>query len=287
MRLFASLSVAALCTLSFAQFSDNFESETASAGGTALTNGFGGGGQSGWYNPVSGSVDGNVFTYAGNSLGLASNPNGGNNFLGMKVLTAQGSNRAQHAVSFSSTVETLSYDFIAAFSGTAPSADNLGSVSLQPGATNYFQTIMQWATPVNHTANADAFNANIGHFATNGGGIVFDSPGTAWQSLPLNHWFHQTVTWDFGTNLITDTTLTDITAGGATNDFKPTGWYLAGGANNAGGLATPTDVRFFTSGSAGDIMGYDNASVGPVPEPASFAALGLGAIMLIRRRRKA
>jgi hypothetical protein len=32
---------------------------------------------------------------------------------------------------------------------------------------------------------------------------------------------------------------------------------------------------------------FDNINVGPVPEPASLAALGLGALVLLRRRRKA
>ncbi|MHB8637920.1 MAG: PEP-CTERM sorting domain-containing protein [Fimbriimonadaceae bacterium] len=284
MKLILTIAGAGLCASSFAQFSDNFESETGSAAGTLLTSGFGGGGQGGWYNPVSGSIDGKVYTYSGNALGLSADPNGGNQFLGMHVLTAQGSNRAQHSVAFTSGLWTIGFDFNGMFSGTLPAADNLGSVSLQPAASNYFQTIYQWGT---NTATAKAFNANIGHFASTGGSIVFDSPGAAWTNLTVNHWYHQTVTWNFTTGLITDTTLTDITAGGATNDFQPTGWYLAGGANNAGALITPTDVRFFASGAAGDIMGYDNLTVTPAPEPASMAVLALGAVSLLRRRRKA
>jgi hypothetical protein len=285
MKIAFSFGIAALCTVSFAQFSDNFESETGSSGGTLITTGFGGGGQNGWYNPLSGSVDGSVYTYAGNTLGMSANPNGSNQFLGEDVTTLNGTVRAQHAVTFSGGVWTLSYDFNGNFNGTPPSAENLGSVSLQPSATaNYFQTIYQWG---NNVSTASAFNANIGHFASTGGTIVFDSPGAAWTNLTLNHWYHQTVSWDFASGLITDTTLRDITAGGSTNDFQPTGWYLSGGANNSLGLAAPTDVRFFASGGAGDIMGYDNLNVAPVPEPATMAVLGIGALALIRRRRKA
>jgi len=284
MKVWLTLGIAGLSSLGFAQFSDNFESETGSAGGSLLTNGFGGGGQNGWYNPVAGSVDGSVYTYAGNSLGFATNPLGGNQFLGMNVLTAQATNRSQHAVTYGAGVNTLTFDFNAKFAGTPPGADNLGSVSLQPACTNFFQTIYQWGS---HLPTADAFDANIGAASSAGGALVFQSPGAAWMNLNLNHWYRQSVTWDFGSNLITSTTLQDLTAGGGVNSFSPTGWYLSGGAGNILGQLTPTDVRFFASGSAGDMMGYDNLNISAVPEPASMAALGLGALALIRKRRKA
>jgi len=288
MKIAFSIGVAALSAVSFAQFSDNFESGAAAAGGTLLTNGFGGGGQNGWYNPVSGSLDGSLYTYTGNTLGFAPNPNGQNQFLGQDETVAQTPVRSQHDMSFGSGgVWKISFDFNGNFNGTLPTADNLGSVSIQPSATaDYFQTIYQWGS---NTATASGFGANIGHWTSAGGaggaGIVFDSPGTAWTNLVLNHWYHQTVTWDFGSGLITDTTLQDITAGGSLNDFQPTGWYLSGGAANILGQPLPTAVRFFASGGAGDLMGYDNLNVAPVPEPASLAALGIGALALIRRRK--
>jgi hypothetical protein len=284
-----TLGVAAMCAVSFAQFSDNFESETGSVTGTLLTNGFGGGGQNGWYNPVSGSIDSNVYTYAGNALGFSSNPFGGNQFVGMNVATAQTPWRAQHSVNFSAGgTWTMTYDFNGNFNGTPPAADNLGSVSLQPSATNnIFQTIYQWTSPVDHSANADAFNANIGAASAAGGALTFASPGVAFQSLSLNHWYRESVTWNFTTNQIMSTSIRDLTTGGSTTtvDVSGNGWYLSGGQNNVLAQATATDIRLFGSGSAGDIMGYDNFSVAPVPEPASMAVLGLGALALLRRRR--
>jgi hypothetical protein len=41
------------------------------------------------------------------------------------------------------------------------------------------------------------------------------------------------------------------------------------------------------NGSNSDYIGVDNAHYAPVPEPATLAALGIGALVLIRRRRKA
>ena len=35
-----------------------------------------------------------------------------------------------------------------------------------------------------------------------------------------------------------------------------------------------------------DFVGIDNVAVGPVPEPTSLALIGLGALCLVRRRRK-
>lgn len=293
MKAWIIIGLSAVCALSFAQFNDNFESESGSAAGTLLTNGFGGGGQNGWYNPVSGSVDGFVFSYSGNAWGFANNPEGGNQFLGMDVLTAQGANRAQHDLTFGGGVWTLSYDFNGNFNGTPPAADNLGSISLQPSTTNNaFQTIFQWTNPVDHSANADAFNANIGWAGaggSTGGAFTFTSPGTAFQSLSLNHWYHMSVSWDFDTNQILSTSIRDITAGGTTTtiDVSANGWYLSGGANNVLGQAAPTGIRLFASGSAGDLMGYDNVNVAPVPEPASMTVLGIGALALLRKRRKA
>ncbi|MGD0769520.1 MAG: PEP-CTERM sorting domain-containing protein [Tepidisphaeraceae bacterium] len=40
-------------------------------------------------------------------------------------------------------------------------------------------------------------------------------------------------------------------------------------------------------GFANDVLGIDNVEVGTVPEPASFSLLGVGALALLRRRRRA
>src|SRR5688500_9608107 len=44
---------------------------TGSPSGTLLS------GQDGWYNPIKGSTDWNVYTYADNAMGIVANPAGG------------------------------------------------------------------------------------------------------------------------------------------------------------------------------------------------------------------
>src|SRR5690606_17628713 len=63
-------------------YSTDFEALNASASGTIIT------GQDQFFVPVAGSIDGLVVTYAGNTLGVPVNPNGGNNFYaGISQLT--------------------------------------------------------------------------------------------------------------------------------------------------------------------------------------------------------
>ncbi|MEO6595004.1 MAG: hypothetical protein ABIP94_09665, partial [Planctomycetota bacterium] len=59
-------------TLAAQGYTTNFESFAASAAGTPCA------GQDGFYVPaVAGSLDGALYTYAGNTLGVPVNPNGG------------------------------------------------------------------------------------------------------------------------------------------------------------------------------------------------------------------
>jgi hypothetical protein len=70
--------VVALCATVQAQFYTGFEAPpfSGSAAGVVAT------GQQGWYQPVVGGRDSNIYTYAGNALGLVQNPVGGDQFLG-------------------------------------------------------------------------------------------------------------------------------------------------------------------------------------------------------------
>lgn len=266
---------------------------TGSAAGTLLTNGFGGGGQDGWYQPVAstptaGSIDFNVHSYAGNTLGFPANPNGGTQFAGVTGGAAPlNIGRGQHANNFTAWgVGTIEWDVIGGYRGPATSAavNNLGSFSLQNSATaNFFQQIMQWPVPI--PVNPTQYNINYSIFpAAGGGATVFASPGPAWTNIPVDHWIHQSTTWDFASNKILSVSIQDLTAGGpvTTVDVSAMGFHLSGGLNNILGRPTPTDIRIFT-GQTNNVTGWDNITV--VPAPATLALLGLGGLAMGRRRR--
>lgn len=269
-----------------AQYTTGFESPTytGSAAGVPLTTGFGGGGQAGWYNPVAGSVDFNVFSYAGNALGFAANPDGGGQFIG-SVGSAAPNNigRAQRAVDFSAGgVWTAEWDVIGRYTGTAAAVENLGSFSLQNSATaNYFQQIMQWGA---NAANPVQYNINYGVFGAAGGAIQFNSPGAAWMDIPTNHWVRQSTTWDFTSNQILSVSIQNLTLGTpvVVLDVSGNNWFLSGGQNNIVGLPLPTDIRTFT-GNVDNATGWDNIRI--IPAPGTLALLGFGGLAFARRRR--
>jgi len=286
---FAALATMSLAAAAQAQYGTGFEAPTysGSAGGTLLTNGFGGPpGQDSWYNPVSGSIDFNIHSYTGNSLAFPTNPTGGGQFIGVRGLAAPSNiGRAQHSVNFSAGGQwTASWDVIGGFRGAsdAIAVENLGSWSLQSSATaNFFQQIMQWGA---NTSTHTQYNINYGVF-TAAGGVTppFLSPGAAWTNIPADHWIHQSTTWDFTSNMLLSVSIQDITAGGApvTVDVSGMGWFLAGGQNNVLAKPAPTDVRSFT-GNTDNVTGWDNISV--VPAPGALALLGIGALVGRRRR---
>src|SRR5688572_3197243 len=71
------LALVPVASLTAQGYSTDFETFVAAPAGTACA------GQDGFYIPaVTGSIDGAIYTYAGNTLGLAQNPFGGANFWG-------------------------------------------------------------------------------------------------------------------------------------------------------------------------------------------------------------
>jgi hypothetical protein len=107
----------------------------------------------------------------------------------------------------------------------------------------------------------------------------------------------------FGATLYATTaniTPTALTNGGSywlgiavDNRTGTSGLYGVGWSTGTGGVGTPIggdNALYMTGGATNSASATDGMSFGigttPVPEPASMAALGLGAIALIRRRRK-
>ncbi len=270
-------------------FSADFEAPTysGSVAGVALTAGFGGGGQQGWYNPVSGSADGVVHEYAGNPLGFAVNPSGGSQFV---VGTHAGNAafaRMQHTIDFSAGgVWEAEFDCTGLYNGTLPAGDNLGSFSLQPSTTGrYFQQLMSYGptllathpTITDYTASADHFHIAFGfHTAAAPTVVRFECPGAAWQDLPANNWYRCRAKWDFDTAQILEVSIQNLTLGGVatTLDVSGLGWYLLGGPGSTNAL--PTDIRLFTGGGAGtslpgNVTAWDNISIAPAGGTACYA----------------
>lgn len=279
------MALAALSGAAGAVLVSNFEAPTysGSGAGTPWTNGFGLGGQDGWYNPVSGSTDGSIFTYPDNAWGFVNNPTGGSQFAAVRNQGATGFGRAQHDVAFANTTYTASFDVIMdRFTGVLPAINNLGSFSLQPSTNSrYWQTLYTW----DNLATGNAFDAN--YLIFNAAGVQQPNavPGAAWDALNLNTWYRQSTTWDFVTNKILSVSIDNLhdAAGPTVVDVSGMDWYLFGGANPTQDL--PTGVRLFAGGGANNIhvVGIDNLEI--IPAPASVALLGLAGLASGRRRR--
>lgn len=239
-----------------------------------------------WYIPVAGSLNQFVHTYAGNTLGLGTNPFGGLQFCG----APSGTNfaRAQIAHDFSAGgVWKVQYDCTARMIAGAPlpAGDNIGSWSLQPSpTTRFFQTLLNWGVgggtydgpnspPPNNTATGTAFHIHIGHFnvttpGSGGLGTIFSVPGPEFLNLDVTHWYRVTAEWDFTAAQILRVSIKDLTANTATvtYDVYALGWLLQGGLNST--LPLPTDHRVFTGGATGagtNITGWDNIQLTQVP----------------------
>jgi hypothetical protein len=235
-----------------------------SAGGTLLT------GQQGWINPVAGSSDFKVYTYAGNTLGIAPHPAGGAaQFAAGRSAGSSAYGRAQHTNNWAADdVWTVTYDILTKYDGTLPATDNIGSFSLQPSATaKYWQSIFQFEDP--NTATAWKSGYFVQEFPNTGPAGI---PGPAWRNLAFNHWYRESVNFRFSDRLILSISITDLNTM-QTTTVNP-GWHLV---NQAG---FPDSFRFFTGGTtAGNITAWD------IPEPGTFLmALGLAALATRRSR---
>lgn len=269
--------VAGLAGVAQATFFTGFEQPDYSAG--SLT------GQQGWTLPVTvpPGINHTVSAYAGNAPGFVQNPVGGNQFIYGISGAAAAASRAQHAVGFTSSTWTVSYDMAPVYQGALPAAINLGSASLNhntlaAGAFQGFIALNNFNVPANPSAGWHVdFNVfNAAGVATNN-----QSPGAFWANLQYNHWYRQYVTVDFAAHQVLTVTIVDLHTGlGAT--ANPVGWYLNGGANSA--LPLPDAWRFFAGGSEGNVMGWDNFHA--IPSPAGALALAAGGLLIAARRRR-
>jgi hypothetical protein len=267
----ALLAASSFASIGAAQYSTDFESLNGSASGVLLT------GQDGYYIPAVGGIDFLVYTYAGNVLGLPSNPAGGNQFTAGN--TGANFARAQRNVTYGAGtgVWTAAVDVCASFNGTLPAADNLGSFSLQPAVagTKYFTALARWV----NTATATNWNADYVYFDAAGIQVTASVHNPGFQNLSVNHWFRWETKFDFDTNRILEVRLTDLTTS-STVVHSPADWFMDGGAAGTGNQA-PTAFRFFSGGGGapvipGNVMAFDNLNI--VAPPGFDATVTLGPV---------
>lgn len=270
------LAFAGVCALAAGVSGQTFEAPaySGSAAGIDLN------GQGTFFNPVAGSASGQVYTYAGNAVGLPVNPTGGLQFIGSTGPGGAVFSRSQTPASYGAGTGTwtVAFDIATTFNGQLPSAQNIGSFSTQGfPADRTFIALARWVDPT----TATEWNADYVWFDGAGTQLTETVADPGFQNLAINHWYRWSTTFNLDTNQILEVSLTDITGGGVVT-HNPIDRYLVGGA--AGGALPPSGYRFFggASGVAGNTLGFDNVTI--IPAPGSLLLLGLGALALRRRR---
>jgi hypothetical protein len=260
-RAFALAAVAScafFAPIASANYASDFEALAGSAGGTVLT------GQDGWFNPVAGSADYRVYTYAGNALAFPANATGGAQFIGGTSGGGTAFGRAQHNEAFPNPLNgiyTFQYDLCGGFGGTPPAVNNLGSFSIQPSSTNapngQLNHLFSWVTG----QEGVRYNAFYTVYDFNGVADLAPGrqPGAQWGNLELRHWYRCTTVVDFTINQVIEVRIKDLVTNVETTFFPPGDWYLYGGAAGPGQI--PTGFRCFAGGGLGNHVGFDNMNV--------------------------
>jgi hypothetical protein len=215
-------------------------------------------GQEFWYNPSPEmSVSFNVYTYAGNTLGLPANPTGGKQFAGGTGPGGGMFARSQHdKVNGPGACWEYAYDFAAKFVGTPPALNNIGSFSKQPLPNDYIH-LLTWVPGL------EGVSYNAWYLAHDAAGVQFLqpglSPGPAWDGLEVSHWYRATTIVDLASNRITEVRIKDLVTGTETI-VNPADWYLEGGVT--GSTAPATSFRLFAgSPEVGNVAAFDNVEL--------------------------
>lgn len=262
-------SVSLAATLAAQGYTTNFEGPAflASPAGTAAA------GQDGFYVPaVAGSIDGALFTYAGNALGVPANPNGGASFWGGLSAGGTAFARSQRALSLPSTRIKIDYDVCCNYLGAAVPTNNIGSFSFQPSTNAIYVNLLAaypLAAPFPPTVwQADVVTRGAVPPAT----VTTVLPDPAFQNLAMNVWHHWSVTID----MIAGTHESFSITNGVTNittTHVPTTPLLLPIAPGIG-APLPTDFRFFAGGTtAGNVFAVDNLRI---TYAAAYTAFGAG-----------
>jgi len=226
-------------------------------------------GQNSWYNPVAGSLDWEVTTYAGNPYGIGPNPQGG----GLQFITGASDisgatfGRCQIDNAFAdATTYTATYDFWAKYIGAATPVNNIGSFSLQPSATNQFLiSLWFWPDdPITGTlvANAIQIYDSAPEPPDPPGVYAYYWPTTLSGMMVQGKWYRSTTIWknDGTSSVPLKYQIQDLTTGETFGVQASATWTMQ---NPTGPLAT--GIRFFAGGTENrcavdnvDIVTYNN-----------------------------
>jgi hypothetical protein len=257
---------------SLAQYTTGFEPKafTGNAAGVPLT------GQDGFYVPAIDDANGYCYDYTGNELGIIPNPLGESQFIASTRISGAFA-RAQRDVAFSSECWLLAADINITFTGTLPTANYAGSLSLQPwGDAGSIIILFYW----DDIHSADRYTIRVLGYDTEGdvpflAGIPVASD--AFRHLQANHWYRLALRVDFlQTNALTSLTIRDLHAASPETVFLPDnleGYYLGGGTAERG---LPTAFRFFGGGGfagdhiPGNTLAIDNLNLLPASEYPCF-----------------
>ncbi|MEO6593724.1 MAG: hypothetical protein ABIP94_03105 [Planctomycetota bacterium] len=253
-------------------YTTNFELFAASAAGTPCA------GQDGFYVPaVAGSLDGNIHTYAGNTLGIPGNANGGANFWGGLSAGGTAFARSQRALTLPTGKIRIEYDVCCNYLGAAvPPTNNIGSFSFQPSTGAIYVNLLA-AYPAGVTFPPTTWDANvITRGATPPATVTTVLANVAFQGLAMGVWHHWGVTIDLVAGTHDSFSITNGVTGITTTYVPGTPLLLP---TSAIGAPLPTDFRFFAGGgTAGNVFAIDNFTVTNAAEYTTFGAGCPGAL---------
>ncbi len=253
-------------------YSTGFETFVASATGIPAA------GQDGFYVPaVAGTIDGNLHTYAGNTLGVPVNGNGGANFWGGLAGGGTAFARSQRAVTLPTGRVRIEYDVCCNYLGAVVPLNNIGSFSFQPSTNSIYVNLVA-AYPLGVVFPPTTWDANVvARGATPPATIVTVLPNAAFQGLAMAVWHHWAVTIDMVAGTHVDFSITNGVTN-VTTTYTPTTPLLLPVAP-AVGAPLPTDFRLFTGGTAaGNVFAIDNLTITYGAQYTTFGAGCPGAL---------
>lgn len=193
-----------------------------------------------------------------NDYGIPDHPCGGAKFIVGDGPASPTFARAQRNMSYgvAGGQWTWATDICVTFAGTLPTAQNVGSLSVQPfPGSQSFIMLARWVD-VNTATN---WNADYVWFDAAGTQLTVSVGDPGFQGLNVDEWYRWETVGDLTTNQILEVRITNITAGTPTTANNPVAAYMEGGT---AGSSPPTGLRFFAGGSvAGNVIAFDNVAV--------------------------